>query len=90
MEIEPLTAGTADVKGGGTSCDTEAAAGSTRTAGMAVVCDGARADLFSASFAGIAATVAETLRVLFSSRFWTRGIDSADVGGGGIEELGPA
>ncbi len=51
-----------------------------------MVCDGARADIFSASFAGIAATLAEILRALFSSGFWTRGIDSADVGEGALKK----
>ena len=80
--IGPLASSAAVVEGSGTSCDTEVAA-CTRTAGTAVVCGGAGADLFSALFAGVAATLAETLRVLFSSGFWTGGIDSVDVGGGG-------
>ncbi len=71
-EIGALAAGTADVKGSGTSGDMGVAA-VTGIAGIAVVCDGARADIFSASFAGIAATLAEILRALFSSGFWTRG-----------------
>ncbi len=76
--IGPLTAGTADVEGSGIFCDTDVAA-ATGTAGMAVVCNGAGADLFSASFAGAAATLVETLRVVSSSAV---GIDFVDVGAG--------